>query len=397
MRFTALIVYGTTFACSLFFTHLAQRAAINGKRRKLKICSIIAIVIPCILAGLRAETVGTDTANYVNSLRVVVGGSMFSALKATTLEGGISFLAWLAGLTGMFKFTFLFLAQFMVIAPVFLVSYKNWKREGTSMSFVLFIYFCIFYGISLNVLGQSIAAALLLMGYQYYSDNEKVKCVLCFVLAVLFHSSAIIGIVMMSVFLYLSQNRKMSSLLRMVTVLLLVFFIMVLALQWENIIEFAIRNRILPQEYRFYLNIFSGENTYGRDYFFELSFINYLERAFLWIFLIFGLRIGQKKDRNRRLYFYNLSILTAALISWIGLLVFHTYYLYRITLTSEYLLLLLLPYLVRENRQRYIQKSSALKIPLRKLLISITVASYFLGVFIVYGQHGIIPYSISLM
>ena len=179
---------------------------------------VIAIIIPAFLAGFRNLSIGTDVMNYVQPmyLSANVSKNFFSYLQVpilhdymfvpiSTFEVGYTALVFIC--TKIFGniFSVLFLTQVLIIGGVLAGLWKF--REKISVWIGMLIYYLIFYNISLNMVRQSIAMSIIIFAFPYLYNKEYIKYIILIVIAVLFHKTAIIGLIIMAIyFIYTSDN-----------------------------------------------------------------------------------------------------------------------------------------------------------------------------------------------
>ena len=149
--------YLGTFISSLIFIYMAEKQFKRHKKIIFILLSTIALFIPCWLAGIRGDTVGTDVMvyaipqyNYAKSFSNFFVYSAFSGIEPL-----YSFLVFLCSKFNLGVSVLLFISQFLVILPLYIVGLK--KIDQLSLTFFMFVYYFFFYHITLNMMRQSIA------------------------------------------------------------------------------------------------------------------------------------------------------------------------------------------------------------------------------------------------
>lgn len=212
-----MVIYLIAFAASLCIIQAIQR----WERGSVGFFfwSATALFIPCLIAGLRASSVGTDVMGYAQPL--------FSLAKANTgfsdyylsvwwrgwryygpadLEFGYSALAWLcARLFGSFQ-SFLFITQALTVVPIYVAVAKY--RERFAIAPVMATYYLMFFNMSLNLMRQFIALGFIFLAIVgFYRSGRGLKgqaaCLASLFIAVFFHSSAIMGFLILAIRLFL--------------------------------------------------------------------------------------------------------------------------------------------------------------------------------------------------
>lgn len=209
------MIYIAVFLASCIFFWLSEKCKSGFSKNFF---AVIAILIPCILAGLRADTVGTDVKVYVEPLYNAAKKShTFSAymkqrwfviwryMYVKDFEIGFSLLVFFIQKIGGSFATVLFVIQMLIIGPIFFGLKKMHKPYP--IFFGMFVFYCLFYNTSLNMMRQWIAMAILFMAFPYLVSEEKKKYCILVLVACLFHNSAIMGFAILAVYMY-STKRK---------------------------------------------------------------------------------------------------------------------------------------------------------------------------------------------
>lgn len=225
--------------------------AISGKitNKTIKwILAIISCLLPCALAGLRAETIGTDVLVYAKPMANVAAHShSFADYWQSGFQGywkyehisqyeiGFSFLVY--SVVKIFKSLnwVLFFIQALTIFPVFF-GLKHFEKSAPVWQGMA-VFFLLNYNISLNMMRQWIAMAILIYGYKYIADKKFIKYLICVAVAVLFHTSALLGIFIWFIFkfvqggkinLIFSNKLKINKSLRVIEIALMAIVILAL-------------------------------------------------------------------------------------------------------------------------------------------------------------------------
>ena len=145
------MIYLACFSVSTFFAFLANRAK---QRKYFLLFSVISILLPVLLAGLRNYSVGIDTDNYLTMERFWYGAirapSLWNYLQNYLLSGYREplfalFLGIIAQLTGNFR-VFLFLAHFVIMINIYIGAYR--LKHKVPPVFVLLFFFLLYYNVS---------------------------------------------------------------------------------------------------------------------------------------------------------------------------------------------------------------------------------------------------------
>ena len=130
-----MIIYIVVFVISIFLLYLKNR--VKNKWLK-KILIILALMLPCILAGLRHHSIGTDVDVYVSRLfDLAVRSKSFSdflTLKwwrvwtyvyVSDFEIGFTFFVYLISKMFSNLQVLLFFIQLLIIIPIYIGVRKN--------------------------------------------------------------------------------------------------------------------------------------------------------------------------------------------------------------------------------------------------------------------------------
>lgn len=210
------MIYIVCFLISCAFFLLSEKSKTKFARN---ILAIIAILLPCILAGLRADTIGTDVKVYVepmynaakesHSLSAYMNQRWFVIWRymyVNSFEIGFSLMVFLIQKLGGSFAMVLFFIQLLIVAPIYIGLRKIHKSYP--IWFCMFVFYCLFYNTSLNMMRQWIAMAILFMAFSYLILEEKKKYCILTLVACLFHTSAIMGFAILFVYVYCTEKKK---------------------------------------------------------------------------------------------------------------------------------------------------------------------------------------------
>jgi hypothetical protein len=180
--------------------------------------SMIAILLPAALAGLRDTGIGTDTVTYGEEIFYIIDlgdynfWQFWAAYKKDLLpdvEIGYLFLNYLVSVFYDSPNWLYFYANLVVVVFYYKAAYDN--RKKASMWLVMFFFFFLFYNPSLNIMRQSIAVAVTLYAYKFI-ENKNWKWVLFWLYVVYnLHSSGIFFVILIMIFrIYELENRRIS-------------------------------------------------------------------------------------------------------------------------------------------------------------------------------------------
>lgn len=165
---------------------ISRRSNLDGTMFYVILWGIILISV----CGLRRVDIGRDTAMYQLIYRQIQSSEIWNArtLMYSSHEYGFYFLMYLV--SRLFDYqVFLYLGAIISIAPVMYVIYKY--SDNKPMSLVLYMCFS-FYTFCFSGQRQAMALGVLMIAYCFLREKKLKYYILFVILAVLFHTSAIL-------------------------------------------------------------------------------------------------------------------------------------------------------------------------------------------------------------
>lgn len=180
--------------------------------------SFFALLIPCLIAGFREQTIGTDVMVYVkpltqSAIQADDLGDYFNSywylswrnLYVQDYEPGFSLLVYVvANLTKRLG-AVLFAVQAFTIVPIFIALVRN--RKQVPLWLGMLVYYLLFFNSTLNMMRQWIAMAFLLLAMQMLLERKGGLTILFSVVGFLFHYSAILVIPIYMVYWFIWMPR----------------------------------------------------------------------------------------------------------------------------------------------------------------------------------------------
>ena len=197
-----MIVYIQCFFASLLLFAIVPKI----KREQQVIIIAFALVIPCFLAAIRDNSIGTDVmvflrpiytaAEQATNFKNYLNTSWFHIYKYNTVSDyEFGFVLVVYTVTKVFHSisSVKFAIEFLILCPIYLALKRYCKEIPTWMGMAVFYF--LFYNQTFNLMRQYIAIAFLFLGIMGYLRKDSVKHYLTFqIIALLFHSSSIAGI-----------------------------------------------------------------------------------------------------------------------------------------------------------------------------------------------------------
>ena len=180
----SILIYIVLFVVLLFVAKLAELT----NNRKL---SYLIIVILSLVAGLRGETVGIDTAGYLDAIENIIDGRLEYAYG---MEWSFRYICYAVSL--IVKEPQNFLIIFALITNALIVIRLWGLRKYISFTWGIFAYYSMFYWMSMNLTRQFIAIAIVFYCSKYLLSGKNVKFIIGIIFAALFHRTSFIAILL---------------------------------------------------------------------------------------------------------------------------------------------------------------------------------------------------------
>lgn len=300
--YKSIYIYISIFVASTIFYSIAYQIDYknNVKSTKERIlnkiiilaCLIIGILIPCVLAALRADTVGADTSGYavlgfkylaqMTSLRTVIRNYSEWAFY------GVGYL--ISRFSNNVEY-FLGTIEFLIIFPVVI---GGWKiRKKVCFPFFMLLFYFKFFNYSLCIMRQSISCSFIFLAYILYSEKKAIRAFMIALIGALFHSTGFFGIsIILLVILYdrVIGNKKDKRFIDAEQEFFAVMAVFLMSL-FKGIVTIIIK--FLPERYSDYMEFIYGKDAYSRYGFFE-STVRII--CFILILLVFNSL--SRKEKN---------------------------------------------------------------------------------------------------
>lgn len=196
---TYIVYFGLLFCCFIF--------AWEAERSDKKMYILIIAALLSVVSGLRADTVGIDTVNYIEKFQRIAEGN---PQYAYGLEEGFKFVCGLVLKVWNDPHVILVL---MATLTNFLILTRMWDfRDIASVPCMVLCYYCQFYFITMNVVRQFLAIAILFYATRYLQEKKYPKFTIIVILTAVFcHRSALVGFLFLAVEVFKSKNMKFSQ------------------------------------------------------------------------------------------------------------------------------------------------------------------------------------------
>ncbi len=253
------MIYAICFIISSLFIKVhPMNLKINKKQIKINLGKYIFVILPAVLAGIRAPWVGVDVKTYVISAfeRLSTYNSIKSVLDYHYLELGYECYIYIV--TRLFNdlhWLHFFSALVILIGVYCFVS--NFKYK-ISVFMAVFAFLCIYFNQSLNIVRQWMAMGIYMFAIQYILKGEKLKYyIFCFV-ATLFHSSAIITFFIYVICRFLLNSTTKKERWKAVFVIIVALLSVILL---QEVTQIAVLSGLLPGKYLEYFQNEEGQSS----------------------------------------------------------------------------------------------------------------------------------------
>ncbi len=227
-----MIIYIAGFLLSIFLFYYADSKRFMGK--STGICVVIGLLIPCLIAGLRDISIGTDARMYVEPLFVCAKtaksflefyqSSIYSLLTynnepVASFEIGYLFLTYFTAKIFNSLPVLLFFIQALTVIPVYkgLRAFSNTQPVWLGMV----VYYLMFFNQSLNMMRQWIAMAILFQAFPLIVKGQPWRYLIYMAVAMSFHYSAFIGLTVYFTYQLLTRGSTQIKMLKVWFVILL--------------------------------------------------------------------------------------------------------------------------------------------------------------------------------
>ncbi len=194
-----IFIYNSLFIISLGFF---LRNRINKKRIK-KFFLILCFFQMFLIQGLRSIDVGTDTSFYVNVYNNFLNSEYYSYLF-THYEIGFQKLYMVLRFLNADSQVLLLVVSAITMLGFGIFIYKN----STDVVLSTFIFSCMFYPNSFNIMRQYLAIAIVINSLTLIFNRKYITASIIIAIGTLFHSMAIVFFI--PLILYLFKNWKLS-------------------------------------------------------------------------------------------------------------------------------------------------------------------------------------------
>lgn len=172
---------------------------------------VIALTLPCLLAGFRDETIGTDILSYAKAQcehaeKMSLTGFMVN--ESGTSAPLWNLMTWLStrvtgGMAG-----YLFTIELFCLIPVYFACSRIMRGEEW---YGVLLWLLLWYAFSLNGMRQSIAMSFVLLAVTFIFERKPMPFCILVGIGMLFHQTAVVAFFMYPLALFLAYNNNTKS------------------------------------------------------------------------------------------------------------------------------------------------------------------------------------------
>ena len=182
-------------------------------KNKNKIFLLITFLELFFISGFMNWNIGNDTLNYVNNFIAVISSL---DLTYSHMEKGYLLFNKILSLFTNDAQAILIVTSFFIISTIFYFIYK--QSKFIFLSVLLFVIFQ--FSVTMCLVRQYMALSIVLLGFSFVIKRQFIKFLLCCLLAMTFHTSAVSAIVLY--FIY-PLNIKIKNIITILVVTSLIF------------------------------------------------------------------------------------------------------------------------------------------------------------------------------
>ena len=186
---------------------------------------LISVFLLCFVAGMRDISVGTDTFVYFRPISEAAISSSnardyfsftwypntWSQKIVSQYELGFTLLVYIVGHLTKSIFAIQFVVQFLIIYPIYYVIKRS---NDIPLWLGMLVFDLLLFNPSLNMIRQSVAMSFVFLGLFFYSKKKLKQAIISICIAVSFHSSGLIGILILFLYTFIKNGKAKGRLFR---------------------------------------------------------------------------------------------------------------------------------------------------------------------------------------
>lgn len=245
--------YLIVFLIVIFSTYRAEKLYKRGYKYRGTIYIIISILFMSILAAIRNDDIGKDIETYViPTFNWALKYNFSEFMKIGNLESGYMIFSFI--ITNVFKDYHFILFFIQIIISLLIYSFAYKERNRMPMWLVMTVFLLIIYNDTFTMMRQSIAVLLIILSYTSLKEKKYLKTILLYVIAILFHNTAMISI-LGYIFIVINYSNKITKNSKIyINIGVLVIYIICLSFYQKILYFFTFNVSLLPIRFYEYFN-----------------------------------------------------------------------------------------------------------------------------------------------
>lgn len=177
------------------------------------------LLIPCCIAGFRAQTIGTDVLVYLSPMTeaAIRSDNFFDYLKhswflifryvyVSDYEIGFTIVVYIVARLCKSIMAVQFVIQGLVVIPILIASKKLMDNKVVWIS--MLTYYLMIFNITLNMMRQAIGMAFVYLAFSYWVEKKWKSCLLWIIVGSFFHISALLGLGIIFIEWFVNKDSK---------------------------------------------------------------------------------------------------------------------------------------------------------------------------------------------
>lgn len=378
-----MVPYLCLTGVSCLFIHLASR---KKDKSFLKMSFIaIALLAPCILAGARDSTVGTDTLTYGEPLFIYAKYRPFSIfMENTNCEYLYSIFVFLvAKITGNIFWQYFFI-ELICIGFTYKALSENVSKRYLWLGMMVFHF--MFYSFTLNLMRQFISLAIQVWAFKYVKQKNLFKYGLVIVITTFIQSTSIIGITVYPLYAFstkkvnqddIEKNRKGLKNLWITRT----FFKMLVII--GSCVLVMLAGYFIPM-----ITALTGKYAGQFEYLMDSYSIVWTNLLFMLPILgLFLLYYKKMRSIDVETEYFLVALLMSIILHQLQGVSRESY---RVAFYFEYIIILIIPKIVQSIKNKSNRTACI-------VLLTVILSCYFYDYFVVQKFNGTIPYSSEIL
>lgn len=278
------MIYLLVFFASSFLFYLAENIREGYVRSGL---NAIAVLLPCVLAGCRDYSVGTDVMVYAKPMfdtaLKITDPVLYTAawiLNSIACELLYYWMPWIIAQFSDNCHWLLFATQLLITVPTYFAIKKYQKFFAVDMWLAMLLWNILMYNNGLNAMRQMIAISFIFLACAYVMEKRWRFAIIYTVIAIGFHNTGLLGIGIFSLYYLLREDITSTSYQRTRQLLILVFFSAIFILLTIVGIQFLMNEGLIRPTYDAYF----ADGEYASNALSTTVISNFLLYLFLMLF-----------------------------------------------------------------------------------------------------------------